>query len=181
MKLRDLMKANFPNDGTRSLLESIMIPEVEAAFKDWKKNSSDLKFVLIGGIALSYYVKPRSTTDADLLFLTPEDIPATVNGFKRTRPGAFQHNQTHVEVEVLTPTAINMSQEIAQAIFDNSKSTDGIKVASPAGLIVSKLGRFNLQDKADIGALYELGPVDLSPYPIPKEWEAKYQTLVDSI
>jgi hypothetical protein len=103
MKLRDLVKCNTSNDGTRTLLESILVPEVAKAFKDWNSNTKDLKCVLIGRVALSYYVKPRTTTDADVLFLSSEDILSEVLGFKRHHNGAFQHNVTHVEIEVLTP------------------------------------------------------------------------------
>lgn len=178
MKLRDLLKANFVNDGTRSLLESILIPEVGKAFKDWKANAGNVKCVLIGGAALGYHIKPRTTVDADLLFVAKDDIPLFVEKFKRTRPGAFMHKETNVEIEVLSPESINMPADVAQAIYDNAKVDDGIKIASPSGLIVSKLIRFKLQDQADIQALYELGNIDLSPYPIPNEWKEKYEKLV---
>lgn len=180
MKLRDLLNCNFPNDGTRTLFESILVPEVEKAFKDWKKYASNTKCVLIGGAALGYYIKPRVTVDADLLFMTSEDIPLFVENFKRTRPGAFMHKETNVEIEVLTPQAINMPVQIARAIYDNAKIEDGIRIASPSGLVVSKLIRFKLQDKADIQSLYEFGKIDLTPYPIPKEWVEKYENLVKS-
>lgn len=178
MLLRDLAKSNSANDGTRSLLESIMIPEVDAAFKDWVKSTTHLKSVLIGGVALSYYAKPRATTDVDVLFMALEDIPAKIPGFKRTRPGAFQHDGTHVEIEVLSPASINMPAEVAQAIYDHARVEDGVRIASPSGLIASKLGRFSLQDKADIYALYVLGDIDLSKYSLPAAWLEKYTELV---
>ena len=181
MLLRDLMNAGSSNDGTRSLLESILIPEVERAFSDWKKSAGSAKCVLIGGVALSFYVKPRTTTDADLLFLTKEDIPEQVEGFKRTRQGAFIHKITHVEIEVLTPQSINMPVEIAQAIYDTARTDGGIKIASPAGLIVSKLGRFSRQDQADIEALYTHERVNLDPFPIPAEWLQRFESIVTNI
>lgn len=178
MKLRDLSKANYQNDGTRSLLESIMIPEVDKAFRDWCAENKDTKFVLLGGVALSFYVKPRNTTDADLLFLFPEDIPLYVEKFKRHRPGAFLHKQTNIEIEVLTPASINLPQEVAQAIFDTAKIENGIRIASPSGLVASKLGRFKLQDQADIDALLDFGGIDLAPFPLPPEWLEKFNSLV---
>ena len=181
MKYRDLIKANTVNDGSRSLFESIMVPEVDRAFKDWIRNTADVKYVLIGGVALSYYVKPRTTTDADLLFMSPEDIPATVEGFKRTRPGAFTHKLTHVEIEVLTPQAINLPPTIAQAVYDHANVREGIRIASPSGLVATKLGRFKLQDQADIAALIDLGPIDLTPYAVPPNWQARFDQLAASL
>ena len=181
MKLRDLLKCNTVNNGTRSLLESILVPEVAKAFKDWNHNTKDLKCVLIGGVALSYYVKPRTTTDAVVLFLSTEDIPVEVIGFKRHCKGAFQHNVTHVEIEVLTPQSINMSEQLAKEIYDNAKVIGGVRVATQSGLIASKLGRFKLQDQADIEELWKLGDVDMSVYTMSDEWKDKLDKLVASI
>ena len=181
MKLRDLIKCNTVNDGTRSLLESNLVPEVAKAFKDWNSNTKDLKCVLIGGVALSYYVKPRTTTDVDVLFLSSEDIPVEVIGFKRHCKGTFQHNVTHTEIEVLTPQSINMSEQLAKEIYDNAKIIDEVRIASPSGLIASKLGRFKLQDQADIEELWKLGGVDMSVYTVSDEWKDKLNKLVASI
>lgn len=181
MKIRDLLKTNSINDGNRSLIESILVPEVAKAFNDWNKEFLDLKYVIIGGIALSYYVKPRTTTDTDLLFLSPNDIPDSVIGFKRHRNGAFQHNKTHVEIEVLTPQSINLPEILAKEIYDNANKINGLRIASPSGLIVSKLGRFKLQDQADIEELYKLGNIDLSKYSISKEYQNRYDKLISSL
>lgn len=178
MRLRDLFKTNFSNDGSRSLFESILIPEVEKAFKDWKRNAGT-NFVLIGGIALSFYVKPRTTTDVDILYFSKNEVPEKVLGFKRHRQGAFQHNSTHVEIEVLTPDMINMPVEVAKQILKTAQDVDGIKIASREGLIISKLKRFKLQDQADIEALLELGPTDFSSFSIPTEWQDKLNAMLN--
>lgn len=178
MKLRDLYKTNTTNDGMRSLFESILIPEVVKAFSDWKNSTQNLEYVLIGGIALSYYTKPRTTTDVDVLFPKASDIPDLINRFKKHRVGAFQHNETHVEIKVLTPSSINMSEDLAKAIYVSARIIDGIRIASPSGLVASKLGRFKLQDQADIEALCEIEKIDLTPYPISKEWIDRYKKLL---
>ena len=165
MLLRDLFKTNSHNDGSRSLLESILSNEVSQAIIDWK-NFANKHGVLIGGLALSYYVKPRFTSDGDFLYLASLDIPTEVEKFKRTRPGAFLHKATHVEIEVLTPKSINMSDELARKIVETAIERDGFKIASRAGLIAAKLGRFKLQDRADISGLLQLGSVDLSDFPL---------------
>lgn len=181
MKLRDMLKTNFVNDGTRTLLESILIPEVERAFRDWVARSKNMKYVLIGGVALSYYVKPRTTTDVDTLFPIETDIPVSVLGFKRHRPGALQHDKTHVEVEILSPGQINMPVEIAKAIYDNALIKGGVRIASPSGLVVSKLSRFSFQDQADIAALIHIDDIDLTSYHVPEQWQARFDNVRDRI
>jgi len=182
MRLRDLFSSNFINDGSRSLFESILVPEVEKAFRTWKLNVDSSLYVLIGGVALSFYTKPRTTTDIDTLFGSSADIPKLIPNFKRHRSQAFQHNDTHVEIEVLTPENINVPKNIVDAIIKNANIIDGIRIATPSGLIVSKLGRFKLQDQADIEALvHSGGDIDLTPYDIPQEWQDRFDALLKQI
>lgn len=178
--VRNLENTNRPNDGSRTLLESILVPEVGLAFNDWVSN--DIKnCVLIGGLALSYYIKPRTTTDMDVLFIKSEDVPLSVNKFKKHRNLAFQHNLTHVEVEVLTPKSINLPEHIAQKIFDTSIVTNNIRVASPSGLVASKLFRFNRTDQGDIEKLIECTDIDLTPFDLSKEMIEKYNEIKKDI
>lgn len=181
MKLRDLFNCNFVNDGKRSLTESILIPEVAKAIEDWVKNVPPNIGALIGGLALSYYTKPRSTTDGDILFLNEADIPSKVEGFKRTRPGAFLHKQTHVEIEVLTPKSINMLPEIAKKIIETSEKHGKFNIASREGLIVSKLGRFSMQDQADIISLLKLGAVNLDSFDLPEKFENRFNKMLEQL
>jgi hypothetical protein len=58
MTIRFLGKTRGPNDGTRTLEESTLAPELIVALKDWKAGT-DHAPLLIGGLALSYHVKPR--------------------------------------------------------------------------------------------------------------------------
>ena len=171
-------KMKSPNDGNRTLLESVVYPEVIKALEDWM-NSDVKNCVLIGGVALSYYVVPRMTQDIDMFFLSKEDIPLYLNGFKRTRNGAFQHNKTHVEVEVVTPQYINMREELAIKIFETSIKIDNIYIASPEGLIASKLGRFSYQDRADIQNLLLSQKIDLSNFNLTEEEIHKFNMIKD--
>jgi hypothetical protein len=178
-ELRNLSKTTRPNDGSRSLYESILYPEVVSALNDWI--SLGVKdCVLIGGVALSYYVKPRTTEDVDILFLSKDDIPTTLVNFKRTRLGAFQHNKTHVEIEVVTPETINLPIDIAKKIFTTSNESNGIRVASPSGIIACKLGRFNRRDQADIEDLILSQEIDMTPFNLrPEELERYYSIYND--
>ena len=66
MALRDLSKMRSINDGTRTLFESVMMPNIITALRDWGKVQAG--GVLIGALALSYYARPRMTQDVDFLF-----------------------------------------------------------------------------------------------------------------
>jgi hypothetical protein len=144
-------KSKWKNDGIRSIYESIIPKEVLIALDDWKSlNSSNC--VLIGGIALSYYIKPRYTEDIDLIFLTDDDIPENVYKFRRNRRHSFEHIKTGVEVELITPSHINKDKSLFEIVFETSIESDGIKIASPLGLISLKLFRskINERDRVDI-------------------------------
>lgn len=177
MKLRDIRKMNSPNDGTRTLQESIAIPEVASALAAWQEKNV-LNGVLIGGCAVSYYVRPRGTTDVDYLSRKDDDIPGDVVGFKRIRKGAFEHKPTGVEVEVISPQAINLSQELTQYVFKTAKNIGGIYVASPTGLVALKLQRMKRYDEGDIAALAKLGTVDLTDCPITDEQRETYSQIL---
>ena len=177
-KLRNISKMQSHNDGTRTLLESVLAPEVMAAVKDWISTTKGINCVLIGGLALSYYGKPRYTSDGDFLFLSEAEIPSQVSGFKRNRAHAFEHKKTGVEIEVLTPQTINLNPNLVQAIFNTAVRHDGILIASPSGLVATKLGRFNLQDRADIMVLYNLHNIDISQFPLDTSLIERYNKLI---
>ena len=167
-ELRNIGKMNFVNYGDRSIFESIVSKEVDQALKDWISDTNS-NFVLIGGLALSFYVKPRYTMDIGVLFLSTNDIPDNVKKFKQHRQGAFQHNETHVEVETVTPKSINISIELAQDVFDTSEVHDGIRIASTSGMVALKLNRFSRQDQADIESLLKYTKIDLTKFSLSKE------------
>lgn len=146
-----------PNDGTRSLVESILAPAVIAALNAWSKVNTD--GVLIGGLALSYYVKPRMTDDIDLLFLGEQDMPMHVDAFERCQDHAFSHMATGVKVDLFTPAALGIPLDVAREIVRTALVDGGVRIASPSGLVTLKLYRLNSQDKADIAALHETAAV----------------------
>lgn len=181
MKLRDLRKMRGPNDGSRTLFESAMVPEVAACLKDWILETNGTPGVLIGGMAMSFYGTPRYTQDCGFLYLTSNDVPTNVNGFKRHRSHAFEHRVTGVEVEIITPETINMSASVAHQIVATSTMIDGCKVASPSGIVAAKLGRLKLYDKGDIEMLINNYTIDLSPFDIPSDQLKKYEQLKHEI
>ena len=166
-------------DGTRNLFESIAIPEVAMALQDWNKQHGNSGLV-IGGCAASYHTRPRATTDLDVLYMSSDDIPHTVDGFKRTRPGAFQHNATHVEVEVTHPGSFDVPHEIIKAAHDDAETINGVKVASPSGIVALKLHRLKGNDIGDIVSMYNTGRVDLSKYPLKDHQIEKYNHIISN-
>lgn len=152
-----------------------MMPEVAAALRDWCR--ADPGGVLIGGLGLSYHVRPRMTQDIDFLFLNDGAIPEQVPGFKRTRSHAYQHNRTHVEIELVTPELVGVPQQIVDRVVETAIISDGIKVASASGLVALKLFRQSMQDQADIVALIKTGHVDLDGFDLPPDKVAAYDRL----
>lgn len=155
--IKNRKKSKWKNNGFRSLFESIIPNEVILALNDWKDNYNynDNNYILIGGIALSYYLKPRYTEDIDLAFLSYEEIPNNVFKFRKNRRHSFEHIKTGVEIELLTPQHLDRSDNFFKTIFDNYIVSDGIKVASPESLIALKLRRFGEIDRSDIKELYK--------------------------
>lgn len=161
------------NSGSRLLVESIMVPEVELALRDWI--IADTGGILIGGCALSYYAKPRFTTGIDVMYLTNAAIPTAVAGFRRTRPHAFKHIKTHVKIELVTPDSINVSSKLMHQVVLHAETHHGVKMASLAGLIALKLQRLKKYDVGDIAALIEAagGSADMTPFQFEPEEPAR--------
>ena len=174
--MRKLTKMRDINRGDRSLIESVMMPEVIVALRDWAKSTAS--GVLIGALGLSYHCKPRFTQDIDFLFLEPSDVPNAVGGFSRIGSG-FQHNPTGIAVDIFTPSSIKIPREIAEAVIETAALSDNIRVASASGLVALKLFRSSMRDKADIVALIKTGHVDLSGWPLSPEMLAAFEALVE--
>lgn len=186
-KLRNIWKFSWKNDlskNFRSLNESIVYPEVEKALNDWKKFSNNDNYVLIGGLAYSFYLKPRATQDIDLIFISFDDIPEMVNNFKRIRKHGFIHLETQVEVETLDAEFLGKDKDFFKTIFKNSIESDGIKIASPVSLIALKVGRYSPMDKSDIIELIKYCKdnsieLDFSEYKLSELEQKRIEELID--
>ena len=186
IKLRNMC---FAHAAVHDIHHVALVPEVQQALAAWIKAKTETcaPGVLIGGLAMSFYAKPRYTEDADILFLSATDIPETVKGFKRTRSGAFQENKTHVEVEVVTTQSINQTQELVKKVIETAVIHDGIKVASIEGLIALKLvasdnPKRKHRDLGDIDLMLENNPrPDMSEWPIEQKHFTKFEELCEVI
>lgn len=184
--IKDRRKSKWKNNGFRTIFESIIPNEVILALKDWSNNYNSDNYVLIGGYALSYYTKPRYTEDIDLIFISYDEIPKMVFGFRRNRAHAFEHIKTGVEVELLTPNHINKNESFFRTIFNVSIESDGMRVASPESLIALKLGRFSNDDKDDIIKLYKYCienkiDIDLSKYNLSEGEMNRFNNLISDL
>jgi hypothetical protein len=179
LKIRDIIKMNSCNDGTRTLHESIAVPEVNSALIDWKNACN--AGVLIGGAATGYYTKPRMTMDVDFLCMSTDEVPASMPQFKKNRTHAYIHNKTHVEVEIITPAHINISHELASKVIDTANESDGIKIASPSGIVALKLQRMARYDEGDIWSLIETGLVDLTEWPLADHQIEIYNNILEKV
>ena len=125
-----------------SIRHVAVLPEVQEALLKWIKTKTGpvAPGVLIGGLAMSFYAKPRYTQDVDLLFLSSADIPMYVEGFKRTRPGAFHDKSSHAEIEVDSAKSFDsLPQQVAEKVFETAVVYSGIRVASREGMLALKL------------------------------------------
>ena len=185
VNLRDIRSMQQAVCSTRN---AAMVPEVQHALTAWIKQRAKNSGVLIGGLAMSFYSKPRYTEDADFLFLSDEDIPDQAVGFKRTRKGAFENQKTGVEVEVCTPASINLPHAIAQKVFATALDYDGVRVASIEGLIALKLvgsevAKRHHRDLGDIQTLIESNrgkDLSLSDWPITAKQRQQLQQLIEA-
>jgi predicted nucleotidyltransferase len=177
IKLRNML---FSHSSVNSLKNSALVPEVSHTLVAWAKSKTPNKGVLIGGLAMSFYSKPRYTEDVDLLFIDL-DLPKEIPGFARNQTHALTNKKTHVEVELVTPELVNVPSSVFKKVVATAKEIDGLKVASVEGLIVLKLFgsdsvKRESQDTADIERLVESKPdVDLSDWSLSQRHLSKFE------
>lgn len=161
---RDLRKTRSPNDGTRTVAQSILSPEVLLALTDWAAQMDHAPLV-IGGVALSFHARPRFTSDVDVLVMDIASIPAFVLGFSHPSKHRFVHKQTHVDIEIVTPQLVNVSPQLFQAVERTALTIGKVRVPTVDGLIALKICKFSRQDIADIEQLLKLKPFNASDWP----------------
>lgn len=172
--LRNLGYAREPLLGNYTVIEASMMSEVAEALSDWPDKEH---CVLIGGLAVSFYCKPRATQDVDFLCLVKPSILS--DKFKLIRPHAYLHKTTHVEIETLTSTFLSIPTVLAQKVFDTARlDTEGFRVASPEALVVLKTFRWNYQDMHDIESLFKVLDGNLKSWPLTNDSLSKLTSLL---
>ena len=120
--------------------------------------------VLIGGLSLSFLGIPRGTDDLDFL-VKEEDIEniqwnARIK-FKPNRKHAITNKETGIEIEFVTSKTVPISDQLVKDVYGSSFEKDGVRVASPAGIVALKLHRLSDYDKGDIKKLIKKHNVDV--------------------
>lgn len=188
--------AAFKAAGRKAVETSVMIPEVLAALVDLASLAPDAEWVLIGGLALGAYAKPRTTEDVDILVVSDDSMDEIAqklsSKFKKTTKHAFEHRRTGVSLEVVTPTTVPVSEQIMKDVLASAEThvVKGykVKVASAAGLIALKLHRATgtstraMQDQVDIRSILQAnGHQDLSKYGLKKAEKDLYEKLWQAV
>lgn len=178
VQLRDLRRA-IRGSG-RSVLQSVMIPEVEHALKRWIKQVGKGTGVLIGGLAYSYYAQPRHTEDVDFLFLSPNDYPDAVEGFKKHRTSAFEEKKTGVEIELSSAASFagKVPQTLVEKVFETAIEDSGLKLASFEGMIALKLCAGRMKDYGDVTELLKVRQPNMAGWPINREQQEQLNRLI---
>jgi hypothetical protein len=180
LKLRNM---RFATAIVHDLSHVALVPEVQHTLIQWIKAKVGpvAPGILIGGLAMSFYAKPRTTQDIDLLFLSEALIPLKMTGFRRNRKGAFENRDTNVVVEVITPESINLPSAVAQKVYQTARNHSNLKVASLEAMIVLKLfgadsKKRELQDLGDIVRMLESNPeVYLQDWPLSNVHRDRYE------
>lgn len=150
----------------KTINEAALVPEVRGALTRWLTNQPKAdRGVLIGGLALSFYARPRQTMDVDLLFA--DRVPEVNSMFKKHREHSAIDKKDHVEMEFVTPKTINIPHLVAARVIDTAWEIGELRIASLDSMIVLKLygadnKRRQRQDEADIQSMLEHNRVHIT-------------------
>lgn len=187
----------FPNFGKRNLYETIKhnynenSSELIRVLDDFKELSKSFKNkpILIGGLAVDYWCRGRPTEDVDVFFLTLQRLPSKIwYGSTKFKP-TFSSNDKHAErlyhrgtgreVDLVTPSEINLPSRYAAYIYTTAKLDNGFKIASVEGLILMKLSSGRQKDLVDITMLLEVPNTDLGK--IDKILTQQHKTVLSNL
>jgi len=133
-------------------------------------HSNDVRYALIGGVAMAFHTQPRFTKDIDLLVTQDalEDVASVLTeaGYRRTAPpwtfkdtALTLHRYLKVEkddelvIDVLVAETAEHQQMIERADIAESETLGQIRVVSRQDLIRLKKARNSKLDQADIEEL----------------------------
>lgn len=148
-----------------------------------------VSWALVGGLALAFRTEPRGTKDIDILLIENSELQkvvlATQEQFDLVEKHILKNKKTGIEIELLTPSYLAMDplmsdgqvrEKVVTTAKDEVVRDANVPVASSVGLLVSKLGRFSRQDKADIEKLRKfVTDEELKEFGIPESVFQKYK------
>ncbi len=168
---------------------AIFNDDVKKAFIDLTSLLKSKNYSVVGGISVGKYNQPRSTVDIDIITINENEIEVIAeelkSKFKHIRKHAFEHKNTGVEVETLTPEFLKVNSSLIKKAIENSIEDNGINVVTPKYLLALKLIRASdskniksLQDQFDIANLIKsYGFFDLNDLDLNKEHLELYNKL----
>jgi hypothetical protein len=145
-----------------------------------------IEYALIGGLAAGYRARPRFTQDIDLLLMVPQAIlPPLMNDLQREgfefdlTTVIRQWNQEHmtvlgyqgVQIDWLKPV-IPLYQRVMETATLENWLGHNVRVATPEGLILTKLVSFRRQDQLDIENLLAANRGELDLPFIRSQWDS---------
>jgi predicted nucleotidyltransferase len=148
-------------------------------------NSSNIRYALIGGIAVGFRSQPRFTKDIDLLLeISQVKLPGLLDDL-HDRGFAFETAKTiqewtkdHLAVIDFHGVRIDWLKPVIplyKHVIDTSKTETwlgcSVAIASPECLILTKLIAFRTQDQVDIENLLAANQGQLDVPFIRSEWE----------
>lgn len=179
-----LMESTQPGE-VKDLLSVVFSPEMKSALVDLAGILKSTDAVIIGGLLLGVYARPRTTWGIDVMILSDNEIDniawkLAAQFFKRTSTHLFTHKKTGVLVEFVTPEHVKISPILVKHIISTAhidKGT-GLKITSKEGTAAAKLQRGILRDQSDIVEIAKAqGPLNLTGWPITAEQQKEVERL----
>lgn len=144
-----------------------------------------VQYAVVGGLAATMRGRPRFTQDVDILLEVPQlalpglledlasrgfsfDMTTVIREFVREHITAFRFG--NVRIDWLKPVLPLYSRTLAGATEVTWTPGHEIRVASPEGLILTKMVAFRPQDQADITAVLAANRDSINVELIRKEW-----------
>jgi Nucleotidyl transferase AbiEii toxin, Type IV TA system len=172
-------------DTDRGLFANELVRAVEALCDAFAARS--IRHALIGGLAISMRSRPRLTQDVDFLLDVPQvDLPGLLDdlverGFSldpavvikeyvREHLTAFSFGT--VRIDWVKPVLPFYARALADAQLLPWTEGHSVRVATPEGLILTKMVAFRPQDQMDIEALLTANRNTIDIGLIREEWSA---------
>jgi hypothetical protein len=149
-----------------------------------------VRHALIGGLAVGLLARPRSTKDADFILQVPAlafpglleelvaegfeiDVLETIRRWSTDRMAVFYRGSVRIDwLQPVLPLYANVLDSAQPRPWLDSQ----LRVATPEGLILTKMVAFRLQDQADIAAILAANRDSIDVELIRKEWSQYAET-----
>jgi hypothetical protein len=165
-------------------LSGDLIQAVEQLSEAFAQNS--IRYALIGGIAATMRGRPRFTQDVDVLLDVPQlalpallenlanrgfllDIPTVIREYVREHLTMIRYGSIRVDwLKPVLPLYVRTLVDANELPWTPGHS---LRVATPEGLILTKLVAFREQDQADIVAMLAANRSAIDVALIRREWQ----------